>query len=91
MKEEPGGCGCSFLLYSALGLWALTTAISTTQAFIKATDRSIHTLIDGIESWWYYIIHTPYFNLLSVILASLAIGAMIGWALAFRTRLPGGG
>jgi hypothetical protein len=86
--DNSEGCGCSLLLYGVFGTWALGTIWQATSAFIRSVEQFFRVLVNGVESWWLSLIHTPYFHLSSVILASIAIGLMIGWAIAFRTRLP---
>ena len=91
MDDNTEGCGCSLFLYATFGLWALSATVQATSAFIRTVEKFFCSLIQSAESWWVSLVHTPYFHLTSVILASIAIGLMTGWAVAFRTRLPSGG
>lgn len=90
MKNESEGCGCSLFLYAIFGFWVLSTAVQATGAVIRAVELLFCSLVLGVESWWISLVHTPYFHLTWVVVGSLAIGFMIGWAVAFRTRLPSG-
>lgn len=88
MDDNSEGCGCSFVLYLTFGLWAVCSAVRATTAFIKGVEQVFCSLVKGAESWWVSLVYTPYFHLVSVTVGSVAIGFMIGWAVAFRTRLP---
>lgn len=90
-NSDSGGCGCSFVFYVMVGLWALSTVVSGTNAVIRSVEQFFCSLVKSAEAWWTSLVHTPYFHLTSVTLASIAIGLLVGWAVAFRTRLPTSG
>lgn len=86
--EEPC-CGCVTIFFAALTfLWAAVMVVESALATVRSIEKFFSELIDAVKAWWIALIHTPYFNLSTVCVAALAIGLMLGWALAFRTRLP---
>ncbi|MFA7483849.1 MAG: hypothetical protein WC314_25365 [Vulcanimicrobiota bacterium] len=88
-KDE--GCGC-LGCFGVLLLPAMLAAFyQMLLAIIRSIELTFTAVVGGAEAWWVSLVNTPYFHLTSVIIGSIAIGVMVGWALAFRTRLPSSG
>ncbi len=95
-EEDAGCCSClGLFLVVPVMVWLMQAGLSVImvveQFFINLVDSAKHfcfAVVDSVSAWWFSLIHTPYFHLGWVVFGALAIGLKIGWALAFRTRLP---